>query len=572
MGSATVNRWRYAMDAHPAPAVRLAKHLVITSALTLLTVVAFQPVFSNGFVNWDDEANFLTNTHYRGLGPSQIAWALTTFHLGAYQPLGWALFSAEYCVWRLDPRGYHLVSIILHIINVILLYAIIDWLLKNLMTADRALIPEVWAGMAAAWYAVHPLRVEPVAWISCQSYLPCALFMLITILLYIRRVDARPLSPVDWSSGMLLSYGLALLFKAQAITLPAILIVFDIYLVMRGGGKPLQWFGRSYKRALLNKLPFIGLAIVFTVVAYRAKASTFNGAPVPARGFLTDIAIICYGYCFYMFETLIPRDVAAIHTIPGSLVWTNPSLGIALCAVGGASAAIFWGRRRWPGMLAAWVVSLALLTPAPGLLSLSLQLVANRYTYVAAMVWAIMAAAGLNWLAASCKRRLFVIAMLAAGLAANGWSVLQTRAICRTWRDSESLWTYALHHGGKSSAVAYSNLAAVYGERRETERAIAVYRSALSQGIDQSDVTGLANLHFNLGRCLESLGKLDEAAAHLAEVARIARSANANYHCGRVLAAAGRFEEAIPYFDESLRINPRHVGAREALAKALRSR
>ena len=104
------------------------------------------------------------------------------------------------------------------------------------------------------------------------------------------------------------------------------------------------------------------------------------------------------------------------------------------------------------------------------------------------------------------------------------------------------------------------------------DKAIAVYRSALSQGIDQSDVTGLANLHFYLGRCLEAQGKLDEAAAHLAEVARIARSANANYHCGRVLAAAGRSEEAIPYFVESLRINPRHVSARQALAQASRSR
>jgi protein O-mannosyl-transferase len=185
---------------------------------------------------------------------------------------------------------------------------------------------------------------------------------------------------------MLVSFGLALLFKAQAITFPAILIVLDIYLVVRVAGDPLRWFGRSYKAVLLNRLPFIGLAFIFAVVAYRAKASTFYGAPVPARGPLTDIAVVCYGYCYYVFKTLISCDVAAIHTLPGPLVWTNPYLTIALFAVGGASAAILLGRRRWPGVLAVWVVSLALLSPAPGLLSLSLQLVANRYTYVAAMV------------------------------------------------------------------------------------------------------------------------------------------------------------------------------------------
>ena len=132
--------------------------------------------------------------------------------------------------------------------------------------------------MAVAWYAVHPLCVEPVAWMSCQSYLSGALFIVITIPFPIKRVEARSLSPADWSRGMLVSYGFDLLFKAQAIALPAILIVLDIYLVMRVTCDPSRWFGRSYKAVLLNRLPFIGLAFIFAVVAYRAKASTFYGA------------------------------------------------------------------------------------------------------------------------------------------------------------------------------------------------------------------------------------------------------------------------------------------------------
>ena len=560
------------MDEHPTLPVRFLKHLVITSALTLLTVVAFQPVLMNGFVNWDDDLNFLENVHYRGLGPSQIAWALTTLHLGAYQPLGWVLHSAEYCACGLDPRGYHLVSFILHVININLLYVLVMCFLKISMIADRAAIPEVWAGMAVAWFAVHPMRVEPVAWISCQSYLPCSLFMILAIIIHINTFKDRLLSRTGWSRGVLWPYGLALLFKAQAVTLPAILIVLDVYLLRRVGGDPRRWFGRPDRRVLLDKLPFIGLAFIFAVVAYRAKATTFHGAPAQGRGALTVIAFVCYACCFYVFKTVIPSDITAIYTLPGPLAWTNPRLGIALLAVGGAGAAAFLGRRRWPGLLAVWVVSLVLLAPTPGIASLGLQLVANRYTYVAAMVWAIAAAVGLNWLAASCNRRLFVIAMLAVSLAVNGWSVLQTRAICRSWFDSESLWTYTLNHGGRASAAAYCNLAAVYRKRRQMDKAIAVYRFALSQRLDQSDLTGLATLHFNLGRSLEAEGRYDEAAAHLAEVARIARSANANFYCGRVLAAAGRFEEAIPYFIESLRINPRHVGAREALANASRLR
>ena len=90
--------------------------------LALLVVVAFAPALNNGFVNWDDKSNFLDNPHYRGLGPAELRWAWTTLWLGVYQPLAWMLFGAEYVAWKLDPHRYHLVSLILHAVNMIVLY------------------------------------------------------------------------------------------------------------------------------------------------------------------------------------------------------------------------------------------------------------------------------------------------------------------------------------------------------------------------------------------------------------------------------------------------------------------
>lgn len=159
----------------------------VALALIALTFAAFSPGLGNHFVNWDDEANFLKNDFYRGLGRNELTWAWTTFHLGAYQPLGWILFSAEYRAWGLNPRGYHAVSLICHAATTVALYVTTLHLLRRCGFADsRGHGLEFCAGLAVAWYAVHPLRVEAVTWASCQPYLPGALLSVLAVLTYLR--------------------------------------------------------------------------------------------------------------------------------------------------------------------------------------------------------------------------------------------------------------------------------------------------------------------------------------------------------------------------------------------------
>ena len=152
---------------------------LMTVPLALITVIAFLPELGNGFVNWDDEINFVDNPHFRGLGLAQMKWAWTTFWLGVYQPLAWLFFEAEYTFWKLDPRGYHLTSVVLHTANAIVLYILTVSLLVRCRLALWLKSP--WTCLLGSWFAtaffvVHPLRVEPVAWASCQPYLPCAFF------------------------------------------------------------------------------------------------------------------------------------------------------------------------------------------------------------------------------------------------------------------------------------------------------------------------------------------------------------------------------------------------------------
>src|SRR5262249_2133205 len=143
---------------------RIIQPSAIALVLAALSFAALQPIVENEFLTWDDDLNFVKNPYYRGLGWSQVAWAWTTFHLGSYPPLGWMLFSAEWSIWGVEPRGYHAVSLLLHAATAAALYVLTSSLARRCkMPIARGSALPLWAGLAVASYAVHPLRVETVA-------------------------------------------------------------------------------------------------------------------------------------------------------------------------------------------------------------------------------------------------------------------------------------------------------------------------------------------------------------------------------------------------------------------------
>jgi hypothetical protein len=214
---------------HPVRSIPAA---VVAVLLALLAVAAFFPVLRNGFIEtWDDQANILENDGYRGLGWAQIQWAWTNHLVGVYQPLGWMILSLQYVLWKLDPWGYHLTSLLFHAANTVVLYFLTLTLLSRCLpdVSEKARLAfAVSCGLAVALFAVHPLRTEVVAWVSCQTYLPCALFALLTVLAYLRACRPGPSRRAAWLIGALLLFSAALLSKAPAVTLPAVLLLLDI--------------------------------------------------------------------------------------------------------------------------------------------------------------------------------------------------------------------------------------------------------------------------------------------------------------------------------------------------------
>src|ERR1041385_849530 len=186
---------------------------VIPFAIAVITFLAFLPTLSNGFVNWDDYRNFLSNPNYRGLGWDQLQWMWTTRFFNHYVPVTWMTLGLDYSLWGMDPRGYHLTSLLFHAVNAVLFYFI----------AVRLIPHRIGAAFAALFFGVHPLRAESVAWISNRMEVVASFFIFSAILAY--------LNDRYWTC--LVCYVLATLSKEAAVPLPAVLVLLDYYPLTR---------------------------------------------------------------------------------------------------------------------------------------------------------------------------------------------------------------------------------------------------------------------------------------------------------------------------------------------------
>ncbi len=435
---------------------------IVPVALSLVVVIPFLPILGNGFAGWDDTVNFLVNRDFRGLGPENLRWAWTTYLMGVYQPIGWMIYEAEYVAWGLNPRGYHLVSIAFHTANALGLWYLCRALIGRLGgDPDRRAVP-IASALAVCLYAVHPLRVEAVAWASCQSYLPGVLLAIFCVLAYLKAVDGR----ARWLAIAWACFALAMFTKVAVIGIPVVLLILDVYPLRRIG--PGHWWDAGARRVYLEKLGFAAVAVPFMVVAVLARW------PVEARPELRladvgpRLAQAAYGIWFYPIKTVVPIGIAARYPLPrssrGYLAWPFLAAGLGtgiLCLLA------YRSRRRCPGLIAAGACYLVCLAPSLGLIRTSHNLAADRYCYVASMVAAVVMAQGLTTLMSRSPepKRLYVaFAVLVAGL-----SCLTARQ-CLTWKSTAGLWAQS---GGDGRVHRDTQIRAGLARRREGRLALA---------------------------------------------------------------------------------------------------
>jgi protein O-mannosyl-transferase len=543
--------------------------------LTVITVaavvaVAFLPVIGNGWVARDDPENFLENPGYRGLGPAQLRWAFSSIQMGVYQPVAWILLGAEYEICGLLPWGYHLASLTLHCLNALVLVSLAVAILQRTRFAERLgagghRLLYFGAAWAAVIYAVHPLRVEVVAWASCQPYLPCALFAMLSALAYLKRDSVSGASRAVWLSTSFAMYVLAMLCKAAAVTLPGVLLVLDAYSLRRFSGE-----GRSARRAVLvvvgEQSPFAVAGMLCFVVAIRGKyvwnASLVSEAAVgPGQ----RLARAIYSAGFYVEKTIWPSGLSAMYEWPEQVSIFEPwfaagivvAISLSLLAVGLA--------RRAPGTAAAWFAYLTLLSPVSGFVRSGDAIVADRYAHLASVPLFIAFAYVLVRLRSACQARRFrahaftvTLVFMTVALGALSWR------LSRSWHDAEALVARAAQAGTLSRASYLVECGKFHEGRREFDDAESCYREAVKLAPSRADVANV------LGSLLSSRGKRTEGLAWFKRSVQIDPLFVAGYNnVGLALALQGRVIEAAREFETALRLEPYYVEARLNLASLL---
>src|SRR6266702_6099648 len=255
------------------------QHAVIPLVIAFSTFAAFLPALHNQFVNWDDTDNFLGNPHYRGLTWTHLRWMWTT-HLGHYIPLTWMTLGLDYLLWGMNPVGYHLTRLLLHAANAVVFFFVVRRLLARALSSpsERGYALAVSAGVAALVFAIHPLRVESVAWVTERRDVLSGLFYLVAILLYLRACEGMARGR-GWYWLSVAVFVCALLSKSMVVNLPIVLLILDVYPLRRLGGF-VGWWSEPARRVYVEKIPFVLLAAAASAVAVMAQLSKSAMIPV----------------------------------------------------------------------------------------------------------------------------------------------------------------------------------------------------------------------------------------------------------------------------------------------------
>lgn len=607
MTGRAVKRSRLSAGETEEPAVRSqysnvpALLIVIAAPLT-----AFAGVLRNGFVRWDDHFTFLNNTHIRRLDWDLVRWAWTTFFLGAYQPLAWMMYALEYQAWGLDPRGYHLVSLILHVAVAVALYVLTVALLERAFGRASSEFParlRLMSGLAVALFGAHPLQTEVVAWATGQSYLACALFALLAVIAYLRAVAHESGGPRYgvWLVVSWMLFSASMLWHAVSLGLPLVLLLLNAFPLQRlgpGAGHPVH---SSWRRVACELSPFVLMSALFALLGFLAKQLQ-GGVPATTWSDVPErIAQASYSVCYYPIKTVLPLGITTFYAKPARLSLADPLYLSCLLAVVGVTVTLVLVRRRWPALLGTWLSYVVILAPNSGIVPYGSVLVADRYSYLATMSGYVLLAGGLSRIRSRSRGARRLAGLL--GVLGIGALVALSRQQSAAWHDSVNFWSHALAHGGDGDPMVQIGLAdALTRAGRQAEalphveaaqrlrisrpslqiglgdvfllqgrndEALTVYREALRRAGDDDDPL-YNDARSNIGIVLFRQGRYDEARAAFSDVLRRnPEHINARLNLGAALIKQGRYDEARAAFSDVLRREPEHINARVNLGYAL---
>jgi tetratricopeptide (TPR) repeat protein len=546
----------------------------ILLGLAAVVVAIYAPVRGFAFVTFDDPEYITLNPYIaRGLTWSGVWWAFTSGYMFYWHPLTWISHMLDIELFGMDAGMHHAASVLLHAANSMLLFVLL-----------RRLTGAAWrSAFSAALFAVHPLRVESVAWVAERKDVLCGLFWMLTLLAYVSYSRAPGVRRYLWVAVLLAA---ALMSKPMAVTLPFVLLLLDYWPLnrIREGSKAELW------RLVREKIPLFAMAVGAGIATYKIQHQVGAVAALDVLPVGVRVANALVSYVAYLGDTLWPAKLAALYPFQSLAVWEIAGAAAVLAAI---SAAVWFASRRY--LTVGWLWFLGTLVPVIGLIQAGGQARADRFTYLPLIGIFAAGAWGIAELAE--KRAVSRTVLSAAAGALLAAFSMASRVQLGYWSDSVSLWTraisvtegnfhahnnlgyYLANQGRIAEAIphfeealrirpdfpqAHSNLGAALAQQGRMAEAVEHYRAALKSDPNNADA------HNNLGVALGNAGRTEEALHEFLEALRVhPDDANAHANAGVMLGDLGRRAEAIEQFHSALRLNPNHEQARRQLQEVM---
>jgi len=574
--------------------------------LALVTMALYWPALHCDFVNLDDDVNVTDNLHVQsGLNWEGIKWALGNTKQAAYwAPMMWLSHELTCQLFGLNPRGHHLINVLLHGANTVLVFV----LLRRLTGAMGR------SFFVAALFGLHPLHVESVAWVTERKDVLSALFGLLSLLFYVgyaqNRATLNPQrSTLDYILALLF-FALGLMSKAMLVTWPFVMLLLDYWPLERvsslkfsvssSGLMPSPTLNSDQSRAgpqlstlLLEKLPFLVLAVAASVVTYVVQGHGGTVMPIENLPLGARIANALVSYCRYLGKIFWPTNLAVFYPHPGH--WPMEDVLLAGGLLLGITVLFTVARRRFPFLLMGWLWFGGTLVPVIQLVQSGEQAMADRFTYIPSLGVLILTVWGVHEL--TCRWRYHKVIWSLAGCAGIVLCMGVTRRQLGYWQDSEALFRHELAVT-EDNCLAHVDLGTALDKKGRIDEAISQFRQAvrlnpnddiannnlgndlLSQGQTDEAISRFeqavrlnprfAGFHYNLGLTLSLKGRIDKAIAQFQETIRLKPDyAEAHYYLGNAFLEKGQTAEAISQFQETLRLNPDDAEAHNNLGNAL---
>jgi tetratricopeptide (TPR) repeat protein len=526
----------------PQTPATTGKRIILVITLAIITFCVYSNLLKSDFIGHDDPDYITQNLQVlKGLTPDSILWAFTSTSAANWHPLAWLSHLLDISLYGLNPTGHHLTNLLLHMANTVLLYLVLQG-----MTGAH------WRSLAvAALFALHPLHVESVAWISERKDLLAGFFWLLTMAAY-RAYLQR--SGVARYGLVLLCFACGLMAKPMVVTLPFVLLLLDFWPLGRTGTKAAG--GTSITRLLVEKIPLLLLSGASSLITFYAQHKGGAVSPLGELHLAGRVANALTSYVAYLVKMVWPAKLAMYY--PLFLPVPTWKIAGAILFLTAVTSGVIYGRHRYPYLLTGWFWYLGTLVPVIGLVQVGTQSMADRYTYLPLIGPFFMLVWGAAELAGDQRQRRTTLAISA--------TVVLTLLALTTWRqtghweNSLRLFTHAIQVTD-NNYLAISSIGNLYHAQGRYLEAEQQHLRALTIRPDWAEARN------SLAMTQERLGKKEAARANYAKALQLRPDyGEARFNLAMVLAKDGETDAAIAEFNRVLQLSPNHLDAHYNLA------